>query len=235
MRAILRRIRLIIRVWLHSLLASAEDPRQVFALAQKRQVELLRKVREALATVTASGKQLERNMAEALEKLPQLEDRARRALEGGREDQARFALQLRQVVVEETRELEAQVRQLEEEQQALTLVEHRLTAEIDAFFARQDVLAARYSSVEAHLRIKEALTGVSEELAGLDAAIERAEETTENMQARVSAIDELVETGILEMPTGRTSSAMPSMPPGGAEDTAVEALLSKLKRDLEQS
>jgi phage shock protein A len=235
MRAILRRIRLIIRVWLHALLAPAEDPRQVFALAQKRQVELLGKVREALATVTASREQLKRNTAEAREKLPQLEERARRALLGGREDQARFALQLRQVVVEETRELEGQVGQLEEEQQALTLVEHRLTAQIDAFFARQDVLAARYSSVEAHLRIKEALTGVSEELAGLDVALERVEETTENMQARVSAIDELVETGILELPTGRTSGSMPLKLPGGPEDTAVEDLLSDLKRDLKLS
>ena len=144
MRAILRRMRLIIKVWLHSLLASAEDPRQVFALAQKRQVELLRKVREALATVTAAGEQLKRNMEEALEKLPQLEERARRALAGGREDQARFALQLRQVVVEETRELEGQVRQLEEEQQALTLVEHRLATQIEAIFARQEMLKGNY-------------------------------------------------------------------------------------------
>ncbi len=116
--------------------------------------ELLVKMWEALDTVRASGEQLKRNMAEAREKMPQLEERARRALVGGREDQARFALQLRQVVVEETRVLEGQVSQLEEEQQALTLVEHRLTAEIDAFFARQDVLAARYISVEAYLRIK---------------------------------------------------------------------------------
>lgn len=182
--------------------------------------ELLVKVREALDTVRASGEQLKRNMAEAREKMPQLED------------PARFALQLRQVVVEETRVLEGQVSQLEEEQQTLTLVEHRLTAEIDAFFARQDVLAAPYSSVEGHLRIKEALTGVSDELAGLEAAIERAEETTENMQARVFAIDELVETGILELPTRRNASPALPMLSGDAEDSAVEDLLSDLKRDL---
>ena len=231
MNAILRRLKLIMKVWLNALLAPAADPREVFALAHKRQMELLGKVRQALATVAASRQRLEVNTAEARDKLPELEERARQALVAGREDQARFALQLRQVVVEETRDLEGQVRQLEEEQRTLTLVEHRLAAQIEAFLARQEMLKVRYSSVEAQLRIKEALTGVSEELEGLDAALERVEETTENMQARVSAIDELVETGILDMPA-RGPGGEPAQLAAGPEEEAVEELLAAMKQEL---
>lgn len=234
MNTILRRLKLITRVWLNALLAPAEDPRRVFALAHIRQTELLGKVRQALATVAASRRRLEGSTEEARVKLPELEERARQALVAGREDQARFALELRQVVVEETRDLEDQVRQLEDEQRTLTLVEHRLATQIGAFFARQEMLKVRYSSAEAQLRIKEALTGVSEELEGLDEAIERAEETTDNMQARVSAIDELVETGILGMPAAADVGLRQTARPHASEDQAVEELLATLKGELGQ-
>ncbi len=41
MRSILRRIRLILRSLAHALLASAEDPRQSFAVAQLSQQQML--------------------------------------------------------------------------------------------------------------------------------------------------------------------------------------------------
>ncbi len=52
------------------------------------------------------------------------------------------------------------------------------------------------------------------------------------MQARVFAIDELVEMGILELPTRRNASPALPMLSGDAEDSAVEDLFSDLKHDL---
>jgi len=235
MIALIRRLKLLMKVWLDSLLSPAEDPREVFALAHRRQRDLLDNVRRALATVKGSRQQLVRNSEEAQGRLPQLEVRARQALVAGREDQARFALQLRQVVVEENKDLEAQILQMEEEERTLSLVEHRLTTQIAAFFARQEALAARYSSAEAQIRIREALGGVSEELSGLDSALERAEETTENMQARVTAIDQLVETGILEMPAYRPDGATQAQLTAGLLDGDVEEMLATLKQEVESA
>jgi phage shock protein A len=59
-------------------------------------------------------------------------------------------------------------------------------------------VAARYSAAEAQVRISEALSGLSEEMADVGLALERAETKTERLQARASAIDELVESGVLE-------------------------------------
>src|SRR5207248_695959 len=65
------------------------------------------------------------------------------------------------------------------------------------------VVMARYNAAEAQVRINEAVTGVSQEFADLTAALARAEEKTEDMQARASAIDRLVQEGILD--SGLTS------------------------------
>jgi len=235
MTALFRRLKLLMKIWLDALFSPADDPREVFALAHRRQRDLLDNVRRALATVKASREQLVRNSEEAQGRLPQLEARARHALVAGREDQARFALQLRQVVVEENNDIAAQIVHMEEEEQSLSLVEHRLASQIEAFFARQEVLAARYTSAEAQVRIREALGGgVSEGFAGLDSALERAEETTENMQARVSAIGQLVETGIIEMPGLRSDVVVQPQLNAGQFDGDVEEMLASLKQEVQR-
>ena len=235
MTALIRRLKLLIKVWLDALLSSAEDPREVFVLAHRRHRDLLDNVRRALATLRASREQLVRNSEEALGRLPQLEERARQALVAGREDQARFALQLRQVVVDGNKDLDAQIAQMEEEERTMSLVEHRLATQIAAFFARQEAMEARYNSASVQVRIREALGGVSEELAGLDSALERAEETTENMQARVTAIDQIVENGILEMPAYGPGVATQNQLTAGGLDGDVEEMLASLKLEVEST
>ncbi len=48
------------------------------------------------------------------------------------------------------------------------------------------------------MRIGEAATGIGEQMADTGLAIQRAKDKTEQMQARASAVDELVESGALE-------------------------------------
>src|SRR2546430_15041116 len=78
------------------------------------------------------------------------------------------------------------------------MIEQRLSAQIEAFAARQEVIKARFSAAEAQVRINEAMTGVSQDFAELTATLHRAEQTTEEMQARATAIDRLVQEGDLE-------------------------------------
>ena len=233
MGMIMRRLIRIFRSWLHALLAPAEDPRKAYAAAYQRQQELLLKVRQAQSNIVASKDKLQTKTAEAREKLPQMEGQARQALLAGREDLARFTLQLRQVAVEEIKSLDAQVVELEQQGQVVSLVEQRLATQIEAFFARQEVIAARYSTAEAQVQVHEALGGVSEELADLGKTLERAEERTENMQARVTAIDRLVEMGVLEAP-GRTAGAGPVPELAVPESAdAVEDKLASLRQEIE--
>ena len=178
----------------------AEDPRQTFASPYARQQQLLERVEQALADLQAAKQRLTDQTGLVRAKLPDLQEQARRSLIAQREDLARLALERRAIASSELAELEQHLAAVETEEQRLALVHQRLSTELEAFRARQDVIAARYSAAEAQVRINEALGGVSREMADLTDALQKAEETTENMQARATAIDELVRAGILDSP-----------------------------------
>jgi len=222
----------ILRRWLNAFLAPAPDPRQTFASAYQRQRELLARVQGALAEIGASKAKLDAKGVEVREKLPQMEKQARRSLIAGREDLARLALQRRQVATIELQSLERQVREVEQEEGRLSIMEQRLAMQIEAFHAQLEVIAARYSAAEAQVRMQEVLTGISQELADLGTALQQAEEKTEHMQARASAIDQLVESGVLEdlsLPSGDTVER--ELAKIGAAQ-AVDEELAAMKRQL---
>jgi phage shock protein A len=57
---------------------------------------------------------------------------------------------------------------------------------------------ATYTAAEAQTKIGEAVAGVSEEMGDVGLAIQRAEDKTQQMQARAGAIDELLASGALD-------------------------------------
>jgi phage shock protein A len=217
----------------HGLLAPAEDPRQTFGNAYQRHRESLLRVQRALSEIAAAKSRLETKTAEVRQKLPLLEEQARRALLANREDLARLALRRRQVAAAEVRTLEEQLNEVEMEEHRLSLVEQRLATQIEAFYARQEVLEARYSAAEAQVWINEALSGVSSELADLGTALEKAEAKTERMQARATALDQLIDDGILDVALS-SSGPDPLESSIGVLDVAqeTEAQLVALRSEL---
>jgi phage shock protein A len=204
--------------------APAVDPREVGLTSHQKQRALLQQVGVAIGEVIAARQRLEASAAAVRAKLPELEAQARSELSAGRRDMARLALQRRQVAQVELQTLERQLMEVGREEVALSMVEQRLSTQIDAFAARQEMIRARYSAADAQVRIKEALTGVSEDFAGLSAALQRAEEKTESMQARAIAIDKLVQEGDLE-----TVSEV-----GSSGDLDVDEQLRALETDLKK-
>ena len=165
---------------LKGLTAPAVDPRSTYADASQRHRELMEKVHRAREKLAASKKDLETRLTEARSRQQRLET-------GESEDP--FAMQLRQIAGEELQTLEAEVKVLEQEEKELATVEQRLSAKEEAFTARQETLAARHSAAEARVSIQRELGGVSEELADLGLALEKAEQRTENVQARAYLAD----------------------------------------------
>lgn len=145
---------------------------------------------------------------------------------------ARLTLQRRRAAARELERLEDQVAEVAQEEQRLALAEQRLAAQIEAFRTRQEVISARYTAAEAQVRIQEALSGVSEELNNLGVALQQAEEKTEHMQARASAIDELMEAGAL--PTGAvpTGDVVDQELSATEEGRALQEELESLKREV---
>ena len=79
------------------------------------------------------------------------------------------------------------------------------------------------------MRVHEALGGVSEELADLGVALDQAEQRTEYTQARASAIDRLVELGILDIPGLKSGDAPPQQLADEDDSQVVDERLAALK------
>lgn len=183
-----------------SLMAPAEDPRDKYASTYEKQRLLLVRLRKALAEVAEAKRRLQVKADITSAKLPQLEALARQALRDDREEVARLRLQRRHLAQVQLQALNKQLVEIEREEQRLSLTEQRLSDQLADFYTRKEVIAARYSAAEAQVHISEALSGVSSELADLSQAMSDAEHKSAQMQARVAAIDRLVDEGLLEAP-----------------------------------
>ena len=194
------RLQMFFNVKTQAALDSVEDPRETLEYGYTRQQEMLRQVKRGLVEVATARRQLDLQTKKLRERVPQLEEQAKRALAAGREDLARLALQRKQTCLSELARLDQQIGEVAEEERKLTQAEQQFALRVDAFRTRRDTLSARYTAAEAQARIGEALTGVSKEYAELGSALERAEAKIERMRARASAIDALIESGALTLP-----------------------------------
>lgn len=228
---IVDRIRQKIKTGASAALAPAPDPRITHLTSHQKQRALRNQVTRAIENVTAAKERLQVAADAVRERLPVLEDQARTELKAGRETMARLALQRRHVAELELQTLDRQLAEVENEEVTLAMTEQRLSAQIEAFAARQEVIKARFSAAEAQVRINEAVTGVSQDFAELSATLQRAEETTESLQARATAIDRLVRDGDLAA-ISPTVEPLDSLLSQAGADEEVERQLSALAKEV---
>jgi phage shock protein A len=214
----------------NKVLDRAEDPREMLDYSYQRQLELLTKVRRGVADVATSRKRMEMQVAQLETQSAKLQGQAEKSLEMGREDLAREALTRKSGLGTQIDSVRAQVAQLQGEEEKLTMAQSRLQAQVEALRTRKETIKATYTAAEAQTRINEAVSGLGDEMGDVGAAIQRAEDKTAQMQARASAIDELIASGALDDATAlnrgdditRELEAMSSQ-------AEVEAELARLK------
>jgi phage shock protein A len=225
-----QRISLIFRSKANKALDRAEDPRETLDYSYQRQLDLLAKVRRGVADVATSRKRVELQVNQLTAQSDKLQGQAEQALTMGREDLAREALTRKSGLTAQITDLKTQQAQLVAEEEKLTLAQQRLSAKVEAFRTRKETIKATYTAAEAQTKINEAMSGIGEEMGDVGLAIQRAEDKTAQMQARASAIDELIASGALDDATSlnagddisRELEAMSSQ-------SDVEAELAKLK------
>ena len=223
------RMATIVKSKMNRVLDNAEDPRETLDYSYEKQLELLRNVKRGVVEMVTAKRRLEMQASKVQANLTKLDSQARQALEAGREDLARLALERKQAAVMELQGLDQQVADMEIEQEKLTNAEKRLQAKVQAFRTKKEVIKAQYNAAQAQVRIGSALSGVSEEMGDVSLAIERAENKTENMRARAGAIDELVEAGVLDDPVGGSKDDISRELEKLTSATNVEVELAALK------
>jgi phage shock protein A len=192
------RASLVVKAKFSKLLNRAENPTETLDYSYEQMLDQLQNVKRGVADVVTSKKRLELQTTKLEQNVVKLETQARDALAANREDLARQALEKKAATQQQLQSLDTQVQQLGAQQEKLVESQHQLEARIESFRSQKEVLKAQYSAAEAQVRIGEAATGIGTNMSDTGAAIERAKEKTEEMQARASAIDELTASGALE-------------------------------------
>lgn len=228
---LMKRFLMIIKAKFSKVLDNAENPNETLDYSYERQLELLQQVRRGVADVATSKKRVELQAGKLEASVAKLDGQARQALQAGREDLARVALERKNGVQVQLQSLDTQRQQLEAEQAKLQTSEQRLTAKVEAFRTQKETIKAQYTAAEAQVKISEAFSGISEEMADVGLALQRAEDKTDQMRARAGALDELLESGALEDMT-QTGDVIDRELAQVSAESEVNAELEALKREL---
>jgi phage shock protein A len=212
-------------------LDSAEKPDEMLDLSYEQMLDHLTKVRQALVTVAASRKQIELQEQQLQHSVDHLNDQAKAALGLGKEDLAREALQRKATAQAQIDGMESQHQQLNEEEEKLEQTLSALQQRVNQFRTQKETLKAQYTAASAMTSVNESVAGISDTLGDSGAALARAQDKIANMQARAGALDELLQSGVLEDVGGSTDDIQKELDEAGSS-ADVDRELAALKTQL---
>jgi phage shock protein A len=198
MAGLMSRTATVIKAKYSKLLNRAENPTETLDYSYEQMLEQLQNVKRGVADVTTAKKRIELQQQKLEQNVVTLEGQARQAVAANRDDLATQALQRKAIAQQQLQEMDGQVKQLQDQQDGLVAAQQQLQTKIEAFRSQKEILKAQYSAAEAQVKVGEAATGIGKGMADTGAAIQRAKDKTEQMQARAGAIDELTSVGALE-------------------------------------
>ena len=223
----------IIKSKINKILGKFEDPRETLDYSYEKQLTLLQNVKRGVAEVTTARKRLELQKVKLEQNITKLDEQAREALKAGREDLARIALERKSTSQAEIENLSKQIADISKEQEKLMATEKSLSTKIETFRSTKETIKAQYSAAEAQVKITESVSGISEEMSDVGLAVQRAQDKTEDMKARASALDELVEAGTLEDVTGGTKDDIDRELSKIKSKSDVDEQLEALKKEMD--
>lgn len=179
-------------------LDAAEQPDEMLDLSYDQMLEQITRIRRALVNIAASRKQIELQEAQLRHSVNHLQDQAKAALAQGREDLAREALSRKAAAQAQIDGMEPQHEQLTEEEQKLESALAELQEKVNTFRTQKEVLKAQYTAASAVTSVDESAAGIPASVSDSGAALERAQDKIAAMQARAGALDELLQSGVLE-------------------------------------
>lgn len=214
-------------------LDALEDPRETLDHSYQRQLELLQQVRRGVADVATSRKRVELQLGQLDAQVAKYDAAARQALAANREDLAREALTRKAGLQQQVADLQGQYAQLQGEEEKLVRASQQLQARVDAFRTRKETIKATYSAAQAQARIGDAYAGLGKEMGDIGLAIQRAEDKTQQLQARAGAVDELLASGALNDPLATGGDDITRELDALASASQVDNELAALKRSLQ--
>jgi len=212
-------------------LDAAENPNEMLDYSYEQMLDHITQVRRALVDITASKKQLELQEQQLQHSIDHLNDQAKAALAQGREDLAREALARKATAQQQIDEMEPQHQQLNDEEQKMEQTLSTLQQRVNDFRSKKEVMKAQYTAASAMTSVNEEAAGISKSFSDSGAALQRAQDKIATMQARASATDELLQSGVLEDVGGDTDDIQRELDQASS-NANVDAELAALKAQI---
>ena len=221
----------IIQAKANKALDAAEKPDEMLDLSYEQMLDQITQVRRGLVNIAASRKQIELQEQQFQHSVNHLQDQARVALAQGRDDLAREALSRKAAAQAQVDGMETEHQQLTEQEQKLGQTLAALQERVNNFRTQKEVLKAQYTAASAESAVNETAAGISSTFGDTGADIQRAQDKIANMQARAGALDELLQSGVLEDVGGDTDDIQQELDEAGTA-AQVDKELAALKAEI---
>jgi len=213
-------------------LDAAEKPDEMLDLSYEQMLEQITQVRRGLVSIAASRKQIELQEQQLKHSAEHLQDQAKAALSQGKEDLAKEALSRKAAAQAQIDAMESQHAQLTEQEDSLEHTLDALQKKVNDFRTQKEVMKAQYTAAKAMTSVDETTAGISTTVGDSGTALQRAQDKIASMQARAAAVDELLQSGVLEDVGGGTDDIQKELDEAGSA-AEVDKELAALKAELE--
>jgi len=212
-------------------LDAAEKPDEMLDLSYEDMLDQVTRVRRGLVDIAASKRQTELQAQQLQHSADHLQDQAKAALAQGNEALAREALSRKAAAQGQIDALSSQHAELADQEEKL---EHSLAAlqkKVADFRSRKEVIKAQYSAAQAESSVGESAAGISQDPGDPGYGLQRALDQVATMQARSGAVDELIQSGVLEDVGGSTDDIQADLDEAST-NADVDKQLAALKAQL---
>jgi len=197
-------------------LDAAEKPDEMLDLSYEKMLEQITQVRRSLVDVAAAKKQIELQEQQLQHSVNHLQDQAKAALAQGKDDLAKEALSRKAAAQAQAAAMDPQREQLAEQEDKLEQTLAALQKKVNDFRSQKEVMKAQYSAAKAVSSVDESAAGISTTFDDSGAALQRAQDKIAAMQAHAGAVDELLQSGVLEDVGGSTDQIQQELDEAGS-------------------
>jgi phage shock protein A len=229
--SLFQRAHQIVQAKANKALDAAEKPDEMLDLSYEQMLDQLTQVRRGLVDIAAARKQTELQEQQLRHSVDHLQDQAAAALAQGREDLAREALSRKAAAQAQIDANQSQHQQLTEQEEKLQHALGVLQRRVNEFRTQKEVLKAQYTTAKAESSVGESAAGISQTSGDPGAELQRTQDKIATMQARASAVDELIQSGVLEDVGGDTDDIQQELDEAGSA-AEVDKELAALKAQL---
>jgi len=212
-------------------LDAAERPDEMIDLSYEKMLDQLTQVRRSLVDIAASRKQIELQEQQLQHSVNHLRDQAKEAIVQGKDDLSKEALSRKAAAQAQIDAMEPQREQLAEQEQKLEQTLDALQKKVNDFRTQKEVMKAQYTAAKAVSSVDENAAGISDAVSDSGEMLQRAQDKIAAMQAHAGAVDELLQSGVLEDVGGGTDDIQKDLDEAGSA-AAVDKEFAALQAEI---